>query len=41
MIITVGVNIEPEYPKNPSFVFDFNSKVNLESVVDEILNFKM
>ena len=37
----VGVNIEPEYPKNPSFVFDFNSKVNLESVVDEILNFKM
>tara|TARA_B100000886_G_C20379994_1_gene473508 strand:- start:261 stop:761 length:501 start_codon:yes stop_codon:yes gene_type:complete len=37
----VGVNIKPEYPKNPSFVFDFNSKVNLESVVDEILNFKM
>tara|TARA_A100001015_G_C15034098_1_gene734959 strand:+ start:1070 stop:1570 length:501 start_codon:yes stop_codon:yes gene_type:complete len=36
----VGVNIKPEYPKNPSFLFDFNNQVNLDLVVDKILNFK-
>ncbi len=37
----VGVNIEPEYPKNPTFIFDFNSTNNLDSVVNEILNFRI
>ncbi len=37
----VGINIQPEYPENPSLVFNFNKKVNLDKVVDEIINFKI
>ncbi len=37
----VGININPEYPKNPSFVFDFNKPVNLNSIVDKIIKFKI
>ena len=37
----VGINIEPQYPKNPSLVFNFDEIRNLDLVVDEIINLKI
>ena len=37
----VGINIEPQYPKNPSLVFNFDEIRNLDLIVDEIINLKI
>tara|TARA_Y100000768_G_C23658964_1_gene532191 strand:- start:62 stop:556 length:495 start_codon:yes stop_codon:yes gene_type:complete len=33
----VGINIEPEYPKDPSIILDFNLSQDLGSIVENIL----
>lgn len=33
----VGINIEPEYPKDPSMILDFNLSQDLGSIVENIL----